>query len=33
VGLILIVAGQSTRKTPIPFGVFLSIGAVLAIAY
>jgi leader peptidase (prepilin peptidase)/N-methyltransferase len=33
VGVILIVAGRSTRKTPMPFGVFLSIGAVLAIAF
>jgi leader peptidase (prepilin peptidase) / N-methyltransferase len=32
-GLILIAAGRSTRKTPMPFGVFLSIGAVLAIAF
>jgi leader peptidase (prepilin peptidase) / N-methyltransferase len=32
-GLILIAAGRSTRKTPLPFGVFLSIGAVLAIAF
>jgi leader peptidase (prepilin peptidase)/N-methyltransferase len=32
VGLILIAAGRSTRKTPVPFGVFLSIGAVLSIA-
>jgi leader peptidase (prepilin peptidase)/N-methyltransferase len=31
VGLALIAAGRSGRKTPIPFGVFLSIGAVLAI--
>jgi leader peptidase (prepilin peptidase) / N-methyltransferase len=33
VGLILIAAGRSTRNAPIPFGVFLSIGAVLAIAF
>ncbi len=33
VGLTLIAAGRSTRKTPVPFGVFLSIGAVLAIAF
>ncbi len=33
VSLILIAAGRSTRKTPIPFGVFLSVGAVLAIAF
>jgi leader peptidase (prepilin peptidase)/N-methyltransferase len=32
VGLVLIAAGRSSRKTPIPFGVFLSIGAVIAIA-
>jgi leader peptidase (prepilin peptidase)/N-methyltransferase len=33
VGLILISAGRSSRETPIPFGVFLSIGAMLAIAF
>lgn len=33
VGLALIAAGRSGRKTPIPFGVFLSIGAVMAIAF
>jgi leader peptidase (prepilin peptidase)/N-methyltransferase len=32
-GLVLIALGRSGRKTPIPFGVFLSIGAVLAIAF
>lgn len=31
IGLILIAVGRSGRKTPIPFGVFLSIGAVVAI--
>jgi leader peptidase (prepilin peptidase)/N-methyltransferase len=33
VGLALIAAGRTGRKTPIPFGVFLSLGAVLAIAF
>jgi leader peptidase (prepilin peptidase)/N-methyltransferase len=33
VGVILIAAGRAGRKTPIPFGVFLSIGAVLALAF
>lgn len=33
VGLTLIALGRSGRKTPIPFGVFLSAGAVLAIAF
>jgi leader peptidase (prepilin peptidase) / N-methyltransferase len=33
VGLILIAAGRTGRKTPIPFGVFLAIGAVVAIAF
>ena len=33
VGLGLIAAKRSGRKTPIPFGVFLSLGAVLAIAF
>jgi prepilin signal peptidase PulO-like enzyme (type II secretory pathway) len=31
--VVLILAGRSNRKTPLPFGVFLSIGAVLAIAF
>ena len=33
VGLILIGMGRTGRKTPIPFGVFLSIGAVVAIVF
>jgi leader peptidase (prepilin peptidase)/N-methyltransferase len=33
VGVILIALGRGGRKTPIPFGVFLSVGAVLAIAF
>jgi leader peptidase (prepilin peptidase) / N-methyltransferase len=33
VGLALIAAGRTGRKTPIPFGVFLSLGAILAIAF
>jgi leader peptidase (prepilin peptidase) / N-methyltransferase len=33
VGLILIAMGRTGRKTPIPFGVFLSIGAVVAIVF
>jgi leader peptidase (prepilin peptidase) / N-methyltransferase len=33
VGLILIGTGRAGRKTQIPFGVFLAIGAVLAIAF
>jgi leader peptidase (prepilin peptidase) / N-methyltransferase len=33
VGLILIGLGRTGRKTPIPFGVFLSIGAVLAMVF
>lgn len=33
VGLLMIAAGRSKRTTPIPFGVFLSIGAVFALAF
>lgn len=33
VGLILIGLKRTERRTPIPFGVFLSLGAVLAIAF
>lgn len=33
VGVGLIAAGKAGRKTPIPFGVYLSIGAVVAIAF
>jgi leader peptidase (prepilin peptidase)/N-methyltransferase len=33
IGVILIVAGKAGRKTLVPFGVFLAIGAVLAIAF
>jgi leader peptidase (prepilin peptidase) / N-methyltransferase len=33
VGLILIAVGRTGRKTPIPFGVFLALGAVIAIAF
>ena len=33
VGMALIAAKRSERKTPIPYGVFLSTGAVLAIAF
>ena len=33
IGVILMATGKAGRKTLVPFGVFLAIGAVLAIAF